>query len=82
MACENYEDCMQKGAYTVPGLSLGVARNGMAFSETYTKETAYLKAIAYKLDEISKKLDNRPNKGFSINGKNVTREEYYKTGGK
>lgn len=48
-ACDSYKDCMEKGEYQ--------SRN--TFDEQMLDSSArgYLKAIAYKLDEISKKLD-------------------------
>jgi hypothetical protein len=51
MACESYEECMETGD------NYAGRRIGPIASLQEIKSAEYLKAIAYKLDEISKKLD-------------------------
>lgn len=65
MACESYEECVQIGESLAHGVSFQ-SNNNEKYSEQVTKESCYLKAIAYKLDEISKKLNNSKNDCYDL----------------
>lgn len=58
-ACETYEECISTAERLAPGTTFQ-SQNNTIKSEIMTKDEMYLKAIAIKLDEISKKLD-QPN---------------------
>ena len=58
MACGSYEECMDKVDATPNGNMR--FRSGGADSSIDLNVARTLKAIAYKLDEISKKLDGPP----------------------
>lgn len=70
MACESYEECMGDASSFSDGVTFG---RGNFATPAQSNQTMFLKAIAYKLDEISKKLDKQEVKynRFYIQGENA-----------